>query len=366
MSFAAIAAKVRGGEPLTHGDGLALYEHPNLVELGALANELRERLHANRAYFNRNLHINPTNVCVSACKLCSFSRRQATDEGAFVLSVDEAVGKLRACLASGQRPQEVHVVGGLHDVLPFDYFTALLRGLKAAAPDITIKAFSAVEIFFFHRQYGLSIEEVLRRLVAAGLGSLPGGGAEILAPRVRRLICPNKCGADDWLEVHRTAHRLGIKSNATMLFGTVETPAERVEHLLRLRDLQAETGGFLAFIPLPFHPEHNALGDRPAPTAAESLRTLAVSRLLLANVPHIKAYWVGLGLATAQTALWFGADDLDGTISEEKIYHEAGARTPRGLPPDEIARLIRAAGRVPVERDTFYRPAAAGGQAEAS
>jgi aminodeoxyfutalosine synthase len=352
-----IADKLRAGEPLDRRDGLALYAHPSLLELGLLANEVRERRHGDRAYWTRNLHINPTNVCVSGCKLCSFSRRSAHDAGAFVLGIDEAVGKLRARLQAGERPSEVHVVGGLHDGLPFEYFTSLLAALKAAAPSVAIKAFSAVEIFFFHRLYRLSVEEVLRRLRAAGLDLLPGGGAEILSPRVRREICPGKCGADEWLEVHRTAHRLGLRSTCTMLFGTVETLDERVEHLLRLRDLQAETGGFLAFVPLPFHPENNALADLPAPTAAESLRTLAVSRLLLANVPHLKAYWVSLGLATAQMALSFGADDFDGTVSEEKIYHQAGARTPQVLAPDEIARIIRAAGRVPVERDSCYGPA---------
>jgi aminodeoxyfutalosine synthase len=354
VSFAAVARKARAGEPLSRADGLVLFEHPHLLELGALANDVRERLHGQRTYWNRNLHINPTNVCVSACKLCAFSRRRANDPGAFVLGLDEAVAKLRACLDAGARPSEVHVVGGLHDGLPFDYFTSLLAALKAAAPHVTLKAFTAVEIFFFHRLYGLTVEEVLLRLRAAGLDALPGGGAEILSSRVRAEICPNKCGADEWLEVHRTAHRLGIRSTCTMLFGTVETLEERVEHLLRLRDLQTETGGFLAFVPLPFHPDHNALSGRPAPTAAESLRTLAVTRLLLANVPHIKAYWVSLGIGTAQTALWFGADDLDGTVSEEKIYHQAGARTPQALSPADIDRIIRAAGRVPVERDTFY------------
>jgi aminodeoxyfutalosine synthase len=354
MHFAAIADKVASGSPLDRADGLALFEHPDLMAVGTLANRLRERSHADRAYFNRNLHINPTNVCVSACKLCSFSRRKASDPGAFVLGIDEAAAKLRARLATGDRVSEVHIVGGLHDGLPFDYFTDLLRALKQVAPEVAIKAFSAVEIFFFSRLYGMSIEEVLRRLRSAGLSALPGGGAEILSARVRKEICPNKCGADEWLEVHRTAHRLGLPSNCTMLFGTVETLAERVEHLLRLRELQAETGGFRAFIPLPFHPENNALGDRPAPTAAETLRTLAVSRLLLDNVPHVKAYWVSLGLATAQLALWFGADDFDGTVSEEKIYHQAGALTPQALAPGEIERLVRAAGRVPVERDTFY------------
>ena len=355
MSLSAIASKLREGAPLSREDGLALYQHPNLMAVGALANEVRERLHGDRTYFNRNLHINPTNVCVASCKLCSFSRRRADAEGAFVLGLDEAVDKLRARLAAGDRVTEVHVVGGLHDGLPFDYFTSLLAALKAASPGISLKAFSAVEIFFFHRLYGMSVEEILRRLQAAGLDALPGGGAEILSPRVRKAICPNKCGADEWLEVHRTAHRLGIKSNCTMMFGTVETLAERVEHLLLLRKEQDESAGFLAFIPLPFHPENNALGDRPAPTAAEILRTVAVARLVLHNVPHIKAYWVSLGLGTAQTALWFGADDFDGTISEEKIYHLAGAQSPQVLAGSEIARLVRSAGRVPVERDTLYR-----------
>ena len=355
MSLTAIASKVREGVPLSHADGVALFEHPNLMEVGALANEVRERMHGDITRFNRNMHINPTNVCVASCKLCSYSRRRAEDDGAFVLTVEQAVDKLRARMATGERLTEVHIVGGLHDGLPFDYFTGLLSALKKTAPGISLKAFSAVEIFFFHRLYGMSVEETLRRLQEAGLDSLPGGGAEIFSARVRKAICPNKCGADEWLGVHRTAHRLGIPSNSTMLFGTVETLAERVEHLLLLRAEQAETSGFQAFIPLPFHPENNALGDRPAPTAAEILRTVAVARLMLHNVPHIKAYWVSLGLATAQTALWFGADDFDGTVSEEKIYHQAGALTPQALPGDEIARLIRAAGRAPVERDTLYR-----------
>jgi aminodeoxyfutalosine synthase len=355
MSFADVVHKVRVGDPLSHADGVLLYRHPDLIELGALANRARERLHGQRVYFNRNLHINPTNICVAQCKLCSFSRRTAEDPGAFALSVDQAVARLQARLVAGDAPTEVHLVGGLHPALPFSYFVDLLVALKATAPGIAIKAFSAVEIFHFHRSYGLAVEEILRRLVAAGLDSLPGGGAEILSPRVRKAICPSKCSDDEWIEVHRTAHRLGIKSNCTMMFGTLETLEERVEHLVRLRRLQAETGGFLAFIPLPFHPENNALADRPAPTAAEILRTFAVARLMLDNVPHLKAYWVSLGLDTAQTALWFGADDLDGTVSEEKIYHLAGARSPQSLSPAAMAHLIRSAGRIPVERDTLYR-----------
>jgi aminodeoxyfutalosine synthase len=352
--LATIREKIEAREPLSFADGLALYAHPSLLAIGALANHLRERWHQNHTFFNRNLHINPTNVCNASCKLCSFSRRLGTDPGAFTLTLDEALAKLRARLDAGDRVTEVHLVGGLNSELPLAYFTDLIAGLKSIDPTIAVKAFSAVEIVHFHRLYHRSIEDILRTLKKAGLDSLPGGGAEIFTPRVRQAICPNKCNAEEWLMVHRTAHRLGIPSNATMLFGTIETVEERVDHLLRLRDLQSETQGFLAFIPLPFHPENNALGDCPMPTATEILRTTAVARLLLHNIPHIKAYWVSLGMGVAQTALWFGADDLDGTVSEEKIYHQAGAVTPQGLPPAEILRVIRAAGRTPIERDTLY------------
>jgi aminodeoxyfutalosine synthase len=252
------------------------------------------------------------------------------------------------------------VVSGLHDGLPFEYYTDLLAGCKQLQPTIHIKAFSAVEIFHFHRLFQLEVREVLQRLVAAGLGSLPGGGAEIFAPRVRQRICPNKCDADEWLNVHRTAHQLGLRSNCTMLYGTLETIEERVDHLLRLRALQEETGGFQAFIPLAFHPENNALSHLAAPSAVDDLRVCAVARLLLNNIPHIKAYWISLGIKTAETALWFGADDLDGTVQEEKIYHLAGSEAPQALAPAEIVRVIRAAGRTPVERDTLFNVLAEG------
>jgi aminodeoxyfutalosine synthase len=277
------------------------------------------------------------------------------------MTLEQAWDKLRARLQAGDRVTEVHVVAGLNQELPFDYYLELLAGLKRVQPSIHLKAFSAVEIFQFHRLFGLEIGEVLRRLRAAGLDSLPGGGAEILVPRVRQQICPHKCTADDWLNVHRTAHRMGLRSNCTMLFGTVETLEERVEHLLRLRGLQDETGGFQAFIPLAFHPDNNALSHLPAPSAVEALRVVAVSRLLLHNIPHIKAYWVSLGCKTAQTALWFGADDFDGTVQEEKIYHLAGSDTPQVLGVAELARLIRDAGRVPAERDTLYNLLGTGG-----
>jgi aminodeoxyfutalosine synthase len=360
MSIALIRDKVRAGEPLSFDDGVALCRHPNLVELGALANEVRERLHGDRTYFNRNLHINATNVCVASCRFCSFARLKEGDPGAYTMSHDEAWGKLAARVNAGDPLTEVHIVNGLHDGLPFEYYEELLRGLKRIKPSIHLKAFTAVEIFFFHKQFDLSVPTVIERLQRSGMDSLPGGGAEIFAPKVRKKICDDKCTADEWLDVHRTAHALGLRSNCTMLYGHIETDEDRVDHLLRLRALQEETGGFQTFIPLAFHPDNNALMRLPGPTGVEDLRVYAVSRLLLHNIPHIKAYWIMLGIKTAQTALWFGADDLDGTVQEERIYHMAGAETPQAMTPAEIVRLIRNAGRTPVERDTLYNVVAEG------
>ncbi len=333
---------------------------PTCSKLGQLANEVRERLHGQRTFFNRNMHINATNVCVASCRFCSFARLKAGDPGAYTLSLDEAWGRLRTRMAAGDPITEIHIVNGLHDGLPFSYYTELLSGLKRLCPTVHLKAFTAVELFFFHQHYGLPVAEVLRRLHAAGLDSLPGGGAEIFSPRVRRKLCADKCDAEEWLDVHRTAHRMGLRSNCTMLYGHIETVEERVEHLLRLRALQDETQGFQTFIPLAFHPDGNALQRLAAPTGVDDLRLFAVSRLLLHNIPHLKAYWVMLGLKTAQTAQWFGADDLDGTVQEERIYHMAGAETPQHLAVSEIVHLIERAGRVPVERDTLYRVLAEG------
>jgi aminodeoxyfutalosine synthase len=355
-----IQEKVRSGEPLSLEDGLALFEHPNLLELGLLANEIRERLHGDRTYFNRNLHINATNVCEASCRFCSFARLEEGDEAAYTMSHAEAWGKLRERVDARDPITEIHIVNGLHPGLTFDYYTELLAGLKRIQPSIHLKAFTAVEIFYFHKKYGLPIAEVITRLRAAGLDSIPGGGAEIFAPRVRKKICDDKCTADEWLEVHRTAHGLGLRSNCTMLYGTIETLEERVDHMLRLRALQDETGGFQTFIPLAFHPDNNTLMRLPGPTGVEDLRTYAVARLMLHNIPHLKAYWIMLGVKTAQSALWFGADDLDGTVQEEKIYHMAGAETPQAMSPDEIVRIIRNAGRAPVERDTLYNVLAEG------
>jgi len=360
VTFGAISEKVSAGIPLSFEDGVALFREPDLLKLGALANQVREQRHGDRTTFNRNLHINPTNLCVAGCKLCSFSRRSPGQPGAYTLSLSQAWDKLKARLDAGEPVSEVHVVGGLNDSLPFDYYVELLAGLKRLQPALHIKAFSAVEIFHFHKLFQLDVREVLQRLVAAGLGSLPGGGAEIFAPRVRQRICPNKCNAEEWLQVHRTAHQMGLRSNCTMLYGTIETVEERVEHLLRLRALQDETHGFQAFIPLAFHPDNNALAHLPAPSAVDDLRVCAVARLVLHNIPHIKAYWISLGIKTAQIAQWFGADDLDGTVQEEKIYHLAGSETPQALAPAEIVRLIRAAGRTPMERDTLYNVVAQG------
>ena len=360
MTLASISERVNAGIPLSFDDGVALFREPDLLKLGALANQVREQRHGDRTTFNRNLHINPSNLCVAGCPLCSFSRRSPEQPGAYTLSLSQAWDKLKARFAAGDPVTEVHVVGGLNDSLPFDYYVELLAGLKRLQPALHIKAFSAVEIFHFHKLYQLDVGEILQRLVAAGLGSLPGGGAEIFAPRVRQRICPNKCNAEEWLDVHRTAHELGLRSNCTMLYGTIETIEERVQHLLRLRALQDETGGFQTFIPLAFHPDNNALSQLPAPTAVDDLRVCAVSRLLLHNIPHIKAYWVSLGIKTAQTAQWLGADDLDGTVQEERIYHLAGSDAPQALTPTEIVHLIRAAGRTPVERDTLYNVVAQG------
>ena len=359
-TFDDIKAKVRAGEPLSREDGIALYRHHNLMEVGALANEVRERLHGDRTFFNRNFHINATNVCVASCMFCSFARLKEGDPDAVTMTHAEAWGRLQKRVDAGEPVTEIHIVNGLHDGLPFIYYTELLGGLKRIKPSIHLKAFTAVELFYYHQHYGMTVAEVLEKLRAAGLDSLPGGGAEIFAPRVRKKICDDKCTGAEWLDVHRTAHRMGLRSNCTMLYGTIETLEERVDHMLELRALQEETGGFQTFIPLAFHPENNALMKLPAPTGVEDLRTYAVARLLLHNIPHLKAYWIMLGVKTAQSALWFGADDLDGTVQEERIYHMAGAETPQILTPDEIVRIIVNAGRVPVERDTLYNVIAEG------
>jgi aminodeoxyfutalosine synthase len=340
------------GERLRFEDGLALFEHPDLLAVGQLANEVRERLHGDRTYFNRNLRIEVTNVCVASCLFCSFAKLEEHSPGAHTMTLEEAWRELEARMEDP--PSEIHIVNGLHPGLPFSYYEELLRGFKRIKPDVHLKCFTAVEIHFFARHYGMTYEQVLARLRAAGLDSLPGGGAEIFHEDVRKRIAHDKATAEEYLEVHRVAHRAGMRTNATMLYGHIETFEHRVDHLLRLRALQDETGGLQAFIPLAFHPDGNGMKNLPAPTAVDDLRTIAVSRLVLDNVPHLKAYWVSMTPDVAQIALRFGADDIDGTIVHETIYKAAGTRSPSGLSYDELVRLIREAGRIPVERDTLY------------
>jgi aminodeoxyfutalosine synthase len=350
--LAGIARKLDAGERLDACDGVRLFETPDLLAVGWLANRERERRHDGRTYFNYNIRIEATNVCVASCLFCSFARLKPGDEGAYTLSLEQAWDKLRA--RAHQPLTEIHVVNGLHPDLPFDYYKELLRGFKRIRPDVHLKCFTAVEIAFFADLYGMSDEQVLRELRDAGLDSLPGGGAEIFAERVRRKICHDKCGADRYLDIHRTAHRLGMRSNVTMLYGHIETFEERIDHMLRARALQDETGGFQAFIPLAFHPDNNQMRKLPAPSGSDTLRVHAVARLMLDNIPHVKAFWIATGVEVAQASLWFGVDDLDGTVQEERIYHMAGATSPEAMTPAQLRALIAAAGRHAVERDTLY------------
>ncbi len=347
-----IREKVEAGQRLDFEDGLALEASRDLFELGSLANLVRERKNGNLGFYNVNTHINPTNVCVYTCDFCAF-RADLNDPRAYVMDRDQIVERARQ--AADRGATELHIVGGLHHKLKLDYYVDVVRWIKETAPEIHVKAYTAVEIEFFAKITRVSTEEVLKRLIDAGLGSLPGGGAEIFHPEVREEICGAKATTEQWLDVHRTAHRLGLHSNATMLYGHIDKPHHRIDHLVRLRELQDETGGFQTFIPLAFHPDNSEMSDIPKPSGMMDLKTMAISRLMLDNFPHIKAYWVMLGLKTAQVALSFGADDIDGTVVHEKIYHEAGAETPQEVTVAEIRRLITEAGRVPIERDTLYR-----------
>jgi aminodeoxyfutalosine synthase len=349
-----IRDQVLAGTRLTDDDALRLFASKDLSALGALANHVREARHGDLAFYNRNVHLNPTNVCVASCKFCSFARKEGeTASPGYTMTLDEAVEKVLS-----RRPlgiTEVHMVAGLHPTLEWSYYPELLRRIHAAWPELTIKAFSAIEIHYWAEKYGKSYEQVLRELKDAGLRTMPGGGAEIFAERVRRKICDDKATADQWFEVHRTAHRLGIPTNATMLYGHVERLDERVDHMRRLREAQDQTHGFQVFIPLAFHPDHNMIGQAfPKPTGIDTLRTLAVARLYLDNFDHIKAYWVSAGERLAQTSLAFGVDDLDGTVLDEKVFKMAGSNVPSALSEPRFHALIRAAGRVPAERDSLY------------
>ena len=347
-----MAEKVFSGERLSFEDGLALYNSADLLAVGWLANYIREQQHGNITYFNVNRHINPTNVCVASCRLCAFGRKPGSP-GAYTMALEDAFRT--AAQGWSEAVTEFHIVGGLHPDLTFDYFCDLIRGLRERFPSVHLKGFTAVEVAYLAQIAKLSVRDALVQLKEAGLGSLPGGGAEIFAPRVRGVICDHKIGAHAWLKVHRIAHALGLNSNATMLYGHIESAEDRVDHLLQLRKLQDEAPGFMTFIPLAFHPDNTALAHLPKPTGFMDLKNIAVSRLLLDNFPHIKAYWIMLTPSMAQVAQRFGANDIDGTVVEEKIYHDAGATTAQSLTRHQLMRLIREAGREPVERDTLYR-----------
>src|SRR5438067_301935 len=352
-SLLPIAAKVANAERLSSEDGVTLYKSGDILAVGWLANLVRERMHGDIAYFNVNRHINPTNVCVASCRLCAFGLKKG-EAGTYTMALEEAWETAGKGLT--EAVTEFHIVGGLHPDLPFEYFEDLVRGLKVRYPKVHVKAFTMVEVAFFAKLNKMTIEETLRRMKAAGVDSCPGGGAEIFADRVRHIICDHKIDGGEWIETAREVHQIGMRSNATMLYGHVENDEDRVDHLMRLRTLQDETGGFQTFIPLAFHPDNTPLEHLPKTTGMLDIKQIAVSRLLLDNFPHIKAYWQMLTPKIAQIALRFGADDLDGTVIEEKIYHDAGATTPQGMRRQELVRLIREAGREPVERDTLYRP----------
>ena len=343
--------KVLDGRRLSGADARDVLTSSDLIAIGALADYVRRRAVGDDVYFIANRHINHTNVCRNRCLFCAFSHDDG-DADAFTLSVDEVLDKARETLTGGIT--EIHIVGGEHPDLPFDYYLEMMRGLKELAPDVHIQAFTASEIAHLGRVSGLGVQETLTQLKDAGLGSLPGGGAEVFSGRVRDLICERKISGDEWLEVMRIAHGVGLRSNATMLYGHVETPDELADHLLRLRELQDESGGFNAFIPLSFQPANTGLSELPGPTGFDDLRVLAAGRLVLDNFRHVKAFWINVGLKLAQVSLSFGVNDLDGTVVEEKISHAAGVETGQELTRDELVRVIRGAGRVPVERDTLY------------
>jgi aminodeoxyfutalosine synthase len=345
--------KIAAGERISEADALRLFESKDLHALAAMADLACRRKVGNNASFILNRYINYSNYCILSCQFCAFARKKRNADG-FQLSVEDIVQKAREALRLGVT--ELHIVGGLHPSLPFGYYTDMLRALRALDPRLQLKCFTAIEVLHLSWLGRKSVEETLRELKAAGLDSLTGGGAEIFRPEVRAAIALGKESAEEYLDVHRTWHRLGGRSTCTMLYGHVESLADRVDHLRRLRDLQDETHGFVGFVPLPYQPDNNAVPVSHAPTGFDSLRTIAVSRIFLDNFDHITAYWVGLGLKLAQVALNFGADDLHGTILEEHIFHMAGADSPQRQTETEMIRAIRETGRTPVQRNTFYEP----------
>ncbi len=352
-SLESIAAKVAAGERLSREDGIALYQSNDLIGIGQLADFARRRINGDRVYFMVNRHINPTNICRNRCKFCAFARNK-DEEGAYEMTLDTVAEAAAEGAADGA--YEIHIVSGLHPDWDYDFYLDMVRRTRAAVPDhVIVQAFTAVEIEHMAIISGKSTAEVLADLKDAGLDALPGGGAEIFSDRTRIAAWDKKTKSDVWLRIHGEAHQLGIATNCTMLYGHIETREERIDHLISLREQQDRTGGFLAFIPLAFHPANTELEDLPATTGFDDLKTLAIARLMLDNIPHIKAFWIMVGLKIAQIATAFGVDDIDGTVVEERITHMAGATTPEALSKDDLVAMITEAGRVPVERDTLYR-----------
>lgn len=353
-SLADIAEKVIAGDRLTFDDGMRLYASNDILALGKMADIVNQRKNGDVVYFVQNHRVTPTNVCAYHCNFCSF-RRNYKDRDAFIRSPEDLVD--RAAQTYTERTSEFHIVGGMIPEMDVAYFVTLIQALKETFPTVHVKAFTAVEIAYMAEVSNMSFEEALKRLAEAGLDAMPGGGAEIFHPEVRRKICPEKADGNEWLEIHGLAHKLGIKTNATMLYGHIERADHRVDHLIRLRDQQDATGGFLTFIPLAYHPENNNLGRAKKldwTTGFEDLKALAISRLMLDNFAHVKAYWISMTPQLAQVSLSFGVSDVDGTVVEEDIYHAAGATTEQGMTRQELTHLIRSAGKVPVERDALY------------
>ncbi|MDD2558881.1 MAG: aminofutalosine synthase MqnE [Desulfuromonas sp.] len=350
--LATIRAKIEQEQRITDAEALQLFEADDLLAIGELADLANRKKNGARVFFNVNRHINYTNVCVNHCRFCAFCK-EGNEPDAYTYNLSQVLEKAAEATAAGAT--ELHMVGGLHPELPFEFYLRLMATIKANNPAIKIKAFTAVEIDYFSRISELTVEEVISELKRLGLDSTPGGGAEIFAPEIRQQICPEKISAARWLEVTEKIHAAGLKSNATMLFGHIENYIHRVDHLSKLRELQDRSGGFQAFIPLAFQTENSNIKVAHGPDGIDCLKTLAISRIYLDNFQHIKAYWVMLGLKISQVALHFGVNDLDGTVVEEKIGHNAGADSPQALDKEEIIRQIRSAGRTPVERDTLYQ-----------
>lgn len=346
-----IHQKIQAGERISIDDGVQLYNCPDIMAVGYLANIVRERLNGNNAYFIYNQHVNYSNICSNLCKFCAFGK-DAESEFAYQMSVEDIGKKVEERL--DEPITEIHMVGGIHPDLPYSYYLDSLKIIKSVRPDVHIQAFTCVEIYHLAELAKKSVEQTLEELVEAGLGSIPGGGAEVFSPRIRELTCEKKLSGQGWIDVAKTAHGIGLKSNATMLYGHIETMEERIEHLDMLRTAQDETGGFMTFIPLAFHPKNTEMSELSKTSGLEDLRNIAVARCFLDNFPHVKAYWVMIGVKLAQIALSFGADDVDGTVKEEIITHMAGAETEQAVASNQLIRIIKEAGRVPIERDTLY------------